>query len=109
MKRAILACSLLAAAFGSSTGPALSAAGFKPEIKYAEVNGVKLAYYLRGTGKPLVMINGFLSSMSLLDPALLEDLEKTHTLVLFDNRGVGLSTDTVENNTTVPQMSADGG
>jgi pimeloyl-ACP methyl ester carboxylesterase len=107
MKRIVIACSLLAAAFGLFAGPAAADAGFKPEIKYAEVNGVKLAYYTRGTGKPLVMINGFLSSMSLWDPALLADLEKTHTLILFDNRGVGLSTDTVENNTTIPQMADD--
>ena len=71
------------------------------------MNGVKLAYYPRGQGKPLVMINGFLSSMSLWDPALLADLETTHTLVLFDNRGVGLSSDTAENNTTIPQMADD--
>jgi pimeloyl-ACP methyl ester carboxylesterase len=88
-------------------GPAAADAGFKPEIKYAEVNGVKLAYYTRGQGKPLLMINGFLSSMSLWDPALLADLETSHTLVLFDNRGVGLSSDTAENNTTIPQMADD--
>ena len=107
MKRAILTCCLLASAFGLCAGPALSGARVKPHIQYAEVNGVKLAYYLRGKGKPLVMINGFLSSMSLWDPALLADLEKTHTLVLFDNRGVGLSSDTAENNTTIPQMADD--
>lgn len=107
MKCAVLACSLIAAAFAFTASPAAADAGFKPEIKYAEVNGVKLAYYTRGSGKPLLMINGFLSSMSLWDPALLEDLEKNHTLILFDNRGVGLSSDTVENNTTIPQMADD--
>lgn len=107
MKRAVLAFSLLAAAFGLCEAPAAADTAFKPEIKYAEVNGVKLAYYTRGQGKPLVMINGFLSSMSLWDPALLADLEKNNTLILFDNRGVGLSTDTAENNTTIPQMADD--
>jgi len=100
----LLALSALAA--WAVTSP-LRADDFKPQIQYAEVNGVKLAYYLRGTGKPLVMINGFLSSMSLWDPALLAELEKTHTLVLFDNRGVGLSSDTTENSTTIPQMADD--
>jgi pimeloyl-ACP methyl ester carboxylesterase len=109
MKRAILALSLLTlAAGGLGAGPAFSDdAAFKPAIQYAEVNGVKLAYYTRGQGKPLVMINGYLSSMSLWDPALLADLEKSHTLILYDNRGVGLSTDTAENNTTIPQMADD--
>lgn len=79
----------------------------KAEVQYIQVGDVKLAYYMRGQGKPLLMINGFLSSMSLWDPALLEDLEKTHTLILYDNRGVGLSSDTEENNTTIPQMADD--
>jgi pimeloyl-ACP methyl ester carboxylesterase len=85
----------------------LHATDFKPEIKYAEVNDVKLAYYIRGQGEPLLMINGFVSSMSLWDPLMLETLAKQHQLILFDNRGVGLSTDTKENNTTIPQMADD--
>ncbi|MFM8458850.1 MAG: alpha/beta fold hydrolase [Chthoniobacterales bacterium] len=85
----------------------LHADDFKPEVKFAEVNGVKLAYYIRGEGEPLLMINGFISTMSLWDPALLEELAKTHQLILFDNRGAGMSTDTEENNTTIPQMADD--
>ncbi len=79
----------------------------KPVIKYAEVDGVKLAYYTRGQGEPLLMINGFMSTMSLWDPALLDELSKNNQLVLFDNRGVGLSTDTQKNLTTIPQMADD--
>ena len=82
-------------------------ADFKPEIKYAEVNDVKLAYYTRGEGKPLLMINGFVSTMSMWDPALIEKLAKNHQVILFDNRGAGMSTDTKENNTTIPQMADD--
>ncbi len=106
MKRTVIAASLLAAV-ALCAGSAAAEAGFRPKIKHAEVNGVSLAYYMRGHGKPLLMINGFMSSMSLWDPALLTALEKHHTLILFDNRGVGLSTDTVENNTTIPQMADD--
>ena len=100
MKRTLLALSLVLL---SST----LRADFKPEIKYAEVNDVKLAYYIRGEGEPLLMINGFMSSMSLWDPVMIETLAKQHQLILFDNRGVGLSTDTKENNTTIPQMADD--
>lgn len=82
-------------------------AQFKPQVKTINVGDVKLAYYVRGHGKPLVMINGFLSTMSLWDPALLEKLAKHHQLILFDNRGVGLSTDTKENQTTMSQMADD--
>jgi pimeloyl-ACP methyl ester carboxylesterase len=83
------------------------AAASGPQVQFVEVGDVKLAYYVRGEGKPLVLINGFMSTMSLWDPLLLDELAKHHQLVVFDNRGVGLSTDTVENNTTIPQMADD--
>ena len=82
-------------------------ADFKPEVKFAEVNGVKLAYYIRGEGKPLLLINGFMSTMGMWDPIMVEELAKNHQLIIFDNRGVGMSTDTKENNTTIPQMADD--
>lgn len=82
-------------------------AQFTPEVKTIEVGDIKMAYYIRGQGKPLLMINGYLSTMSLWDPALLEELEKNYQLILFDNRGVGLSTDTTQDNTTMEQMADD--
>jgi pimeloyl-ACP methyl ester carboxylesterase len=82
-------------------------AQFKADVKTIDVGDIKMAYYIRGEGKPLVMINGFISTMSLWDPALLEELAKHHQLILFDNRGVGLSTDTKENHTTMAQMADD--
>lgn len=101
-------CVLALAALGlclSLKAPAEAA--FKPKIQYVQVGEVKLAYYVRGKGKPLVMINGFISTMSLWDPLLIEELAKRHQLIIFDNRGVGLSTDTKENKTSIPQMADD--
>src|SRR5476651_2910915 len=82
-------------------------AQFKAEVKTIDVGDIKIAYYIRGEGDPLIMINGFISTMSLWDPALLDELAKHHQLILFDNRGVGLSTDTKENHTTISQMADD--
>ena len=82
-------------------------ATFQADVKYAQVGDVKLAYYVRGEGKPLLMINGYISTMSLWDPLLIEELAKNHQLIVFDNRGVGLSSDTTANNTTIPQMADD--
>ena len=82
-------------------------ATFTAEVKHVQVGDVNLAYYTRGEGKPLVMINGFISTMSLWDPLLIDELARHHRLIIFDNRGVGLSTDTAENNTTIPQMADD--
>lgn len=91
----------------SQTSQNPSSSPLKPEVKYVQVGDVKLAYYIRGQGEPLLMINGFISTMSLWDPALLDELSKKHQLILFDNRGVGLSTDTKENKTTISQMADD--
>lgn len=77
------------------------------EIKKAKIGNIELAYYTRGSGEPLVMIMGFRGAMGVWDPGLLEKLEKKYTLILFDNRGAGLSTDTEENFTTVSQMAED--
>jgi len=104
MKHTLLAAAIALLCAGWSTP---LHAEFKPEIRYAQVGEVKLAYYTRGEGEPLLMINGFLSTMSLWDPLMIETLAKQHQLILFDNRGVGLSTDTEENNTTIPQMADD--
>ena len=82
-------------------------AQFRAEVKYAQVNDVTLAYYTRGQGDPMILINGYSATMSMWDPALIEELSKNNTLILFDNRGIGLSTDTRENKTTMAQMADD--
>lgn len=77
------------------------------EVKKAHVNDIELAYYTRGSGEPLVMIMGFRGTMGIWDPALLDILEKKYKLILFDNRGAGLSSDTEEDHTTIAQMADD--
>lgn len=82
-------------------------AQFKPQVKYAQVNDVMLAYYIRGQGDPMILINGYSATMSMWDPALIDELSKSNTLIMFDHRGIGLSTDTKENKTTMAQMADD--
>jgi len=55
----------------------------------------------------MVLIMGYAATMSMWDPALLEELSKKNTLIIFDNRGMGLSTDTKEDKTTISQMADD--
>lgn len=91
-----------------SAGLASSAqAGFKAEVKYVQVGEIKMAYYTRGQGDPLIMIMGDTGTMGAWDPALLDALDDDNTLILFDNRGCGLSTDTEEDKTTMAQMADD--
>lgn len=77
------------------------------EVKKEKIGDVDLAHYIRGNGDPLIMIMGFRGTMAVWDPALLEQLEKHYTLILFDNRGVGLSTDNESEPLTISQMAKD--
>lgn len=105
MKNVIRTAALAATLATSLAAPAHAA--FKAEVKYAQVGDIKMAYYTRGQGAPLIMIMGYTSTMSAWDPALLDALDDNNTLILFDNRGVGLSTDTKEDNTSMQQMADD--
>lgn len=107
MKRAFLRTGILAVTIAGLVAMTYASANAEPEVKYAQVGDVKLAYYVRGEGKPLVLVNGFISTMSLWDPLLIDALAKNHRVILFDNRGVGLSTDTADDRTTIPQMADD--
>lgn len=110
-KRLFAMALLLCLLFGSSGLQARSTLNATAHVRYAQVGDIKMAYYTRGQDRagvrPLLMINGFISTMSLWDPAMLELLEKDRKIILFDNRGAGLSSDTAQNNTTIPQMADD--
>lgn len=77
------------------------------EVKKQKIGNIELAYYTRGSGEPLVMIMGFRGTMSIWDPALLELLEKKYQLILFDNRGAGLTSDVEKDPLTISQMAED--
>jgi len=77
------------------------------EIKKQQINEIELAYYTRGNGDPLILIMGLRGTMAGWDPGLIEELAKNYTVILFDNRGAGMSTDTEENKTTIQQMAED--
>ena len=75
MKRSIFVFTIVL--LGTGLLSTFHADDFKPEVKFAQVGDVKLAYYLRGEGEPLLVINGFMSMMSLWDPAMIEELAKS--------------------------------
>jgi 3-oxoadipate enol-lactonase len=57
----------------------------------ATVDGLTLAYDVSGSGPPLVLIMGYRLNSSAWPAEFLEGLAERFTLVLFDNRGTGLS------------------
>lgn len=80
---------------------------FQAEVKKQKIGNIEIAYYTRGNGEPLFLIMGFRGTMAAWDPAFIEELSRHYKVIVFDNRGAGLSTDTEENLTTIQQMAKD--
>jgi len=60
-------------------------------MRKADVNGITIAFDVRGSGPPLVLIMGYRLSSSAWPSSFIDGLSKRFTLILFDNRGTGLS------------------
>lgn len=84
----------------TQTGP-----GLIGPMKRVKVGEVDYAYHAFGSGKPLVMIMGFSGTMSIWDTRLLANLALDHQVTIFDNRGIGFSTDTATGPLTMESMA----
>ncbi|MBD0360344.1 MAG: alpha/beta hydrolase, partial [Nitrososphaeraceae archaeon] len=62
------------------------------ETKKVRVYDIDIAYKIFGKGKPLILIPGFSMTMDMWDPNMLNGLSSNHTIIIFDNRGVGETT-----------------
>src|SRR5215217_7016149 len=62
------------------------------ETKKVSVGDIDIAYKIFGKGKPLLLIPGFSMTMDMWDPNMLNRLSANHTVVVFDNRGIGQTT-----------------
>src|SRR6476619_2170668 len=60
-------------------------------MQYADVNGIKIAYGVCGSGPPLVLIMGYRLGSLAWPLDFIDALAKRFTVVLFDNRGTGTS------------------
>jgi pimeloyl-ACP methyl ester carboxylesterase len=73
------------------------------------VNGIGIGYRQFGKGPDLIMVTGDTAPMSLWMPYLLKPLARRFTVTIFDNRGVGYTSDDLEKRITVPLMARDTG
>ena len=76
----MLACSALTAAAGKVP------AGFTE--RFADVNGVKLHYFIGGKGSPVVLLHGYAQTSHMWNP-IMPLLAKDHTVFVPDLRGAG--------------------
>jgi pimeloyl-ACP methyl ester carboxylesterase len=67
--------------------------GYKPTMssRLVKVNGINLAYRMRGEGPPLVLVMGYRLNSTAWPVAFVEKLSKRFTVITPDNRGTGLS------------------
>ncbi len=56
------------------------------------VDDIDIAYKIFGKGDPLILISGYAGSMDSWNPLLIERLASNHTVVVFNNRGIGDTT-----------------
>ena len=58
-------------------------------VKKVHVGDIDIAYKIFGKGDPMILINGYSQSMDNWDPILLERLASNHTVIIYNNRGIG--------------------
>src|SRR3977135_1498387 len=75
-------------------------------MQHADVNGIRVAYGVHGSGPPLVLIMGYRLSSLAWPLAFIEALAERFTVVLFDNRGTGAS-DKPTNGYEISNMAKD--
>ena len=61
-------------------------------LKKVRVGDVDVAYKMFGQGDPILLFNGASDSMDAWDPSFLTGLSSNHTVIAFDQRGIGNTT-----------------
>ena len=61
-------------------------------VKKVHVRDIDIAYKTFGKGDPILLVTGFSFAMDSWDPTLLGNLAANHTVIIFDNRGIGNTT-----------------
>jgi len=85
------------------------AGAFEGPVSKLAVGGIEIGYRQFGHGPDLIMVQGDTAPMSLWMPYLLRPLAKDFRVTIFDNRGVGYTTDVPSVPITVPLMARDTG
>ncbi|HEX3736379.1 MAG TPA: alpha/beta hydrolase [Solirubrobacterales bacterium] len=85
------------------------AGAFEGPVHKLPVDGIEIGYRQFGHGPDLLMVQGDTAPMSLWMTYLLRPLAQHFRVTIFDNRGVGYTTDDLSRPITVPLMARDTG
>ena len=80
---------LVAAAAGTLV-LAAPASAQAPQSRFADVNGVRLHYWIAGRGEPVLLLHGYAETSHMWRP-LIKELARTRTVIAPDLRGFGAS------------------
>jgi len=72
--------------------------------KKVHVGDIDVAYKMFGNGDPIILFSGASDNMDAWDPSLLKGISSNHTVIVFDQRGIGNTT--VGTNPYTPQQLA---
>jgi pimeloyl-ACP methyl ester carboxylesterase len=61
-------------------------------VKKVHVGDIDIAYKMFGKGDPILLVSPAQADMNAWEPSILRDLSTNHTVIVFDNRGVGNTT-----------------
>jgi pimeloyl-ACP methyl ester carboxylesterase len=61
------------------------------EVKMVKVGDIDIAYKTFGHGEPLILIMGYTGTMDIWSPKVLNEFAKYYQVIIFDNRGMGLT------------------
>ena len=61
-------------------------------LKKVHVGDIDIAYKVFGKGDPIILFNGASDGMDAWDPSFLKGISSNHTVIVFDQRGIGNTT-----------------
>src|ERR687889_2767634 len=61
-------------------------------LEKVHVGDIDVAYKMFGKGDPIILFNGASDSMDAWDPSFLTGISSNHTVIAFDQRGIGNTT-----------------
>lgn len=93
-RRQVISASVGASIFGLPRKEVVAHQAEPAPCETMTIGDRKVGYRIVGTGQPLLLIMGFAGTMDSWDPAFVAGLAAKHRVIMFDNRGIGSSSQT---------------